>query len=122
MVNQMVLKALLEPAGIEPSLVGDGVQAIEAWRSGDWDLILMDIQMPVLDGLTATRRIREAEAAEGRRRTPIIALTANVMPHQVATYRAAGVEEVVAKPLEAAALYAAIERCLEEAEALRLSA
>ena len=69
----------------------------------------MDAQMPVLDGLEATRQIRENERAEGRRRTPIIALTANAMSHQLAAYRDAGMDDVVAKPIEVGRLYAALE-------------
>jgi len=60
----------------------------------------MDVQMPVMDGVTAAQAIRAAEAAGGRRRTPIVALTANVMNEQVAAYRGAGMDDVVAKPIE----------------------
>jgi signal transduction histidine kinase/ActR/RegA family two-component response regulator len=111
-VNQIVVKALLAQAGIEPVIVGDGAQALAAWQSGDWDLILMDVQMPQMDGPTATRRIRDIEAAAGRPRTPIIALTANVMNNQMREYVAAGMNGFVAKPIELAKLYAAIDAAL----------
>jgi CheY-like chemotaxis protein len=65
-----------------------------------------------MDGLSAARRIRDRELCTGRSRTPIIALTANVMSHQVASYRAAGMDDVVAKPIEIARLFEAIETCL----------
>jgi CheY-like chemotaxis protein len=94
-------------------LLDDGL-AVEAWEAQDWNLILMDMRMPLMDGLDATRRIREREAATGRRRTPIIALTANVMPHQVASYRAAGMDAFVAKPIEVVRLFEAIATALEE--------
>src|SRR5579872_5183034 len=68
-VNQLVLKALLAQIGIEPVMVGDGVDAVAAWENGDWDVILMDVQMPRMDGPTATRFIRERELAQRRRRT-----------------------------------------------------
>lgn len=113
--NQLVLKALLTPLGMEPTVVGDGRQALEAWADGTWDLILMDVQMPGMDGVTAAGEIRRRELAEGRPRTPIIALTANVMSHQVEAYRAAGMEAVVAKPLEIAKLIDAIQQALEAA-------
>ncbi|MET0293610.1 MAG: ATP-binding protein [Phenylobacterium sp.] len=115
-VNQLVLKTLLHQFGIDPTVVEDGETALEAWRHGDWDVILMDVQMPRMDGVTAARLIREAEAAEGRRRTPIIALTANVMSHQVNGYLDCGMSGVVGKPIEAGQLLAAIAACLQPAE------
>jgi CheY-like chemotaxis protein len=76
----------------------------------------MDAQMPVMDGLAATRHIRRREAETGRARTPILALTANVMSHQVADYLAAGMDGIIAKPIEVRSLFAAIERALRPAE------
>jgi signal transduction histidine kinase/ActR/RegA family two-component response regulator len=107
-VNQLVLKTLLHQLGVDPALVSNGADAVEAWEKADWDVILMDIQMPGMDGLTATSQIRERELATGRRRTPIVALTANAMSHQVEQYRAAGMDSHVAKPVEAEALYRAL--------------
>ena len=107
-VNQMVLTTLLEPLAPELLIVENGAEAVRAWRAGDWDLILMDIQMPVMDGLSAARAIREQEALEGRARTPIIALTANGAAHQVASYRAAGIDNVVGKPIDVAELFRVI--------------
>jgi len=112
-VNQLVLKTLLHQVGLQPVLVDDGRAAVEAWEAEDWDLVLMDMQMPVMDGLAATRRIREREAATGRRRTPIIALTANVMSHQVAGYKAAGMDAFVAKPIEVTRLFDAMAAALD---------
>jgi signal transduction histidine kinase/ActR/RegA family two-component response regulator len=113
-VNQLVLKTLLHQAGIHPHLVGDGVAALAAWETGDWDLILMDMQMPIMDGLDATRAIRAREAITGRARTPIIALTANVMSHQIATYVDAGMDRFVGKPIEVGELFSAMEAVLED--------
>ncbi|MGZ3402280.1 MAG: ATP-binding protein [Phenylobacterium sp.] len=107
-VNQMVLKALLAQMGIDPLFVENGAEAVQAWEDADWDVILMDVQMPVMDGPAATRLIRVREAELGRAATPIIAVTANAMIHQVASYRAAGMNEVVSKPINAEALFAAI--------------
>jgi signal transduction histidine kinase/ActR/RegA family two-component response regulator len=112
-VNQLVLRTLLSQAGLEPTMVDNGAEAVEAWKRGGWDLILMDVQMPVMDGVTATREIRAAEVAEARPKTPIIAVTANAMAHQVADYAAAGMDDVVPKPLDAAKLFLAIERALD---------
>jgi CheY-like chemotaxis protein len=72
--------------------------------------------MPEMDGPTATGVIRARERAEGRPRTPIVALTANAMSHQVAEYLRSGMDDFVAKPIEAARLYEVIQRALEKAE------
>ncbi|HEY2660625.1 MAG TPA: ATP-binding protein [Caulobacteraceae bacterium] len=107
-VNQLVLKTLLSQVGLEPVLVCNGEEAVTAWEQGEWDLILMDAQMPVMDGITATRQIRRREAGTGRTPTPIIALTANAMSHQVEAYLAAGMNGFVAKPIQIAQLFEVI--------------
>ena len=121
-VNQLVLKTLLGHVGVEPTLVFDGRAAVDAWAREPWDLILMDVQMPVMDGLTAAAEIRARETAEGRSRTPIVALTANAMDHQVARYFAAGMDGYVAKPIEASRLFAALEAALGSAGRTRSEA
>jgi len=98
--NRMVLQTLLETVGLSAHMVENGQEAVDAWRAAHWDLILMDIQMPVMDGVTATRTIRQIEREEGRPRTPIVALTANAMSHQAAEYVAAGMDGLVPKPIE----------------------
>jgi signal transduction histidine kinase len=114
-VNQLVLRTLLEQIGVEATIVDDGAEAIRAWEDADFDLILMDVQMPRMDGPTAARAIRAREVVSGRARSPIIALTANVMSHQLAAYTAAGMDAFVAKPISIVDLYAAIARCTAEA-------
>ena len=113
--NQQVLGAVLGSLGIEVDIVSDGKEAVAAWRGGLYDLILMDIQMPVMDGITAAATIRSLEAKDGRRRTPIIALTANALTHQVQEYLDAGMDAHVAKPIEIARLYDAISTVLNDA-------
>ena len=116
-VNQLVLKTLLAQIGVTPVVVDNGLMAVEAWRREAWDLIFMDVQMPEMDGLAATAAIRHAERAGGRRRTPIIALTANALTHQIAAYREAGMDGHVAKPIEAARLFEALQAAVgDEAE------
>jgi signal transduction histidine kinase len=115
-VNQLVLKTLLHQIGVEPVMVADGLQALGAWEDAEWDVILMDVQMPTMDGPTATQRIRERERESGRRRTPIIALTANAMSHQVTEYLACGMDGFVAKPIEAGRLFEALEQALASGE------
>jgi signal transduction histidine kinase/CheY-like chemotaxis protein len=121
-VNQLVLKTLLGQAGVTPTVVANGALALAAWERETWDIILMDIQMPEMDGVQATREIRRREAETGRARTPILAVTANAMVHQVAAYEAAGMDGVVPKPIELGRLFAAIEAALDgegREEALR---
>ncbi len=115
-VNQLVLKALLHQASIEPVVVENGRLAVEAWERQEWDVVLMDMHMPEMDGISAVRAIREAEVRAGRPRTPIIALTANAMSHHVAEYADAGLDCHVAKPIDAAALFAALEAVLGVSE------
>ena len=113
--NQQVLSAVMESLGIDIDIVPNGRQAVDAWRVGGYDLVLMDIQMPVLDGIEAARQIRATETAEHRRRTPIVALTANALTHQVEEYMAVGMDGHVAKPIEIAKLYEAISSALTAA-------
>lgn len=109
-VNRLVLSTLLRQAGIDPKLVANGEEAVAEWEQNEWDLILMDVQMPVMDGMTAARRIRLREAETGRSPTTIVALTANAMDHQLEACRAAGMSDFVAKPIDVEALFAAIAR------------
>jgi CheY-like chemotaxis protein len=102
-------------------VVDKGALAVEAWAKGEWDIILMDVQMPIMDGPSATRAIRDRERVLGRARTPIIALTANAMSHQIADYLACGMDGHVTKPIEAMKLFAALEAALEQGEAAKQS-
>jgi signal transduction histidine kinase/FixJ family two-component response regulator len=120
-VNRLVLKTLLGQFGLEPVMVEDGEAAVAAWEAQDWDLILMDVQMPRLDGPSAARRIRALEAERGRARTPIVALTANAMTHQTAAYHAAGMDDVVTKPIEIHDLLRAINAAVAPAAESRPS-
>ena len=110
--NQLILSALLAPAGIELTIVENGRAAVDAYAREQFDLILMDIQMPEMNGLEATRQIRASEREVGRRGVPVLALSANVMAHQVAEYKAAGMDGVVAKPIEATKLFASIDEAI----------
>ena len=115
--NQVVLSTVMQVFGFELTLVGDGAQALEAWRVQDFDAILMDVQMPVMDGIQATRAIRQEEARVDRPRTPIIALSANAFHHQISEYLAAGMDTHVPKPIELSALQAALEYVLAQSDA-----
>jgi signal transduction histidine kinase len=110
--NQVILKALLEVFEPELTLAGDGLEALEAFGGAPFDLVLMDIQMPRMGGVEAVRAIRDLERERDAPRTPILAVTANVMAHQVGEYLEAGMDGVVAKPLQMDFLLAEIERVL----------
>ena len=114
--NQKVLAALLAPLDVELTVVGDGLQAVSTWATADFDVILMDIQMPEMGGVAAALAIRQAEAAQGMPPIPIIALSANAMSHQIAEYMAAGMTAYVAKPIEVGVLYETIGDALAIAE------
>ncbi|CAN5625151.1 hypothetical protein BH10PSE5_BH10PSE5_14390 [soil metagenome] len=108
--NRLVLQTMLADFGLDTGTAHDGIEAVSAWESGDWDAILMDIRMPRMDGLDATRAIRAGESCAHRARTPIIAVTASVLSHETEAYRAAGMDDVVAKPVESQTLLDALSR------------
>lgn len=95
------------------TIAEDGQAAVRAFEAGEYDVVLMDTQMPVMDGLAATAAIRAGEQRDRARRTPIISLTANAMPHQVEACLAAGADLHLAKPVSIEGLFAALEAALE---------
>ncbi|MFG6460381.1 CHASE2 domain-containing protein [Roseateles sp. DXS20W] len=109
-VNVLVIEGMLAPLGHRITRVRDGAQALAALRESRFDIVLMDMLMPVLDGLAATRQWRAAEAAEGRPRTPIVALTANAFDTDVQQSLAAGCDAHLTKPLSLAALLQALAK------------
>jgi signal transduction histidine kinase/ActR/RegA family two-component response regulator len=115
--NQLVLKTILHSLGVVPVVVADGRQAVEAVATADFDLVLMDIQMPVLDGVEATREIRAREGPNARR-TRIVALSANAMRHQVSGYLAAGMDGHLAKPISIERLHAELVDALHARDPL----
>lgn len=114
-VNRQVLEMILDSVALEHSSVENGAESVEAFMTGGYDTVLMDIQMPVMDGLEATRRIRAWEAACGRNRTPIIIVSANCLKEHVDAGRAAGADAHLDKPISAAALINAIATHAEDA-------
>ena len=106
-LNQDLGCAILRQSGYAVDVVDNGAEAIRAVQAERYDLVLMDVQMPGMDGITATRRIRALDHAAAA--VPIIALTANVLPQQVAEFHAAGMTDHVGKPFKRDALVAVIE-------------
>jgi PAS domain S-box-containing protein len=107
-INQQFVRAVLDKAGHQVTVAADGVAAVEAVRDGDFDLVLMDVQMPDLDGVGATRRIRTLPPPKSA--IPIVALTANAMSGAAEQYLAAGMDDYVSKPIKPATLLAKIEQ------------
>jgi CheY-like chemotaxis protein len=112
--NRRVLAALMSPLNADLHMVDNGLDAVDAWEQGDFDLIFMDIQMPVLDGMQATIEIRERERRSGRAWTPIVAVTANYDREQTRSYFAIGIDAVVPKPVNPATLYEAVAASLRQ--------
>ena len=108
--NRKVVEIVLEPFGVDLTMVEDGQAALDALDHARFDAVLMDMQMPVMDGLTATRAIRAREAASGAGRTLVIMLTANAMEEHVAAAHAAGADLHLAKPLHPGQLLEALAR------------
>lgn len=114
--NRTVIRSLLEHLGARPHMVENGQEAIDALRMRPFQVILMDVQMPVLDGLAATRAIRRGEGGMVGTHVPIIGLTGNAMDHQVAECLAAGMTSVVPKPIQLPILVRAINAAMVDIE------
>jgi PAS domain S-box-containing protein len=112
-VNQRVAQRTLQNMAAEVTIANNGAEALERIATSAFDAVLMDCQMPVMDGFTATRRIRELESSRGAKRLPIIALTANVMSEDRENCIAAGMDAHLGKPIEPAQLIEALSRFLK---------
>ena len=122
LVNQKLAVGLLEKYGHSVSVAANGKLAVDAYGSENFDLVLMDVQMPEMDGITATREIRKIDSAKGIR-TPIIAMTAHAMPSDRERCVAAGMDEYMAKPIRGSQLMQMIDEIvgLQSSDSLELS-
>jgi CheY-like chemotaxis protein len=109
-INQLVLLAMLSGHGAMVDVAAHGQEAIDILQTRCYDLVFMDIQMPIMDGLQATQRIRQAEAATGISPVPIIAMTALVMAGDREKCLAVGMNDYLTKPLSPSALQTILER------------
>jgi|GEM_PF-505124 len=116
--NRRVLAALLAASSVELVFAEDGAKALDAWRAETFDLVLMDVNMPVLDGVAALAQIRELETSASRAPTPVWMLTANVFDDDVARYRADGADGVLRKPIDTVALFALLAEVAEKKRAV----
>ncbi len=114
--NRAVLLTLLSHLGVDGHFAVDGREAVAMWEKDRWDAILMDVHMPVMDGVQASKAIREGERRTGRPRTPIIAVTASVLTHERTLYADAGMDGLVPKPVEVPRLVEALARVLATEE------
>ncbi|RZL86162.1 MAG: response regulator [Variovorax sp.] len=116
-VNELLMRKLLTEMGCTFSVARNGEEAVRAWETGQFDLVLMDVQMPVLSGLDAAAHIRLVEASEpGRGRTPIVALTAHAMAGDRERCLAAGMDAYVSKPVSPALLAQAIQEAMRSSQ------
>jgi signal transduction histidine kinase/CheY-like chemotaxis protein len=111
--NQLVALGMLAKLGLTGEAVANGQEAVEALRTKDYDLVLMDVQMPVLDGLEATRLIRSAEGRARDPRIPIVAMTAYAMPGDRAKCLDAGMDDYLTKPIDPTAFIKVLRRWFE---------
>ncbi|MDR3517927.1 MAG: ATP-binding protein, partial [Azospirillaceae bacterium] len=117
--NRVVLGRLLDRLGYAHEMAVDGKQALEVWRGGGHGLLLTDFHMPEMDGFALSQAIRTAEAAEGRARMPIVAITADALPGTRQICLDCGMDDYLTKPIERAALIGCLGRYLPQAEPLR---
>jgi signal transduction histidine kinase/DNA-binding response OmpR family regulator len=111
--NQEVAKAMLKGIGCTVDIVSNGHEVLDAWKAHDYDLILMDCQMPEMDGFAATRAIRDADMSAGRKRyVPIVAVTASVLADERAACLESGMDDVLGKPFRRAELMKMLHRWL----------
>jgi two-component system, sensor histidine kinase len=116
--NRKVVELMLAQVGAVTTPSQDGREAVSAFRHGVFDVVLMDLQMPIMDGLSATRAIREMERVEGRRRTPLMVLSANVSPEDRRASAEAGAQAHLGKPIRAEELITTLMTVLEADEAM----
>jgi CheY-like chemotaxis protein len=113
-INQMVARKMLEKIGVETELAGDGQEALNLLYEHSFDAVLMDCQMPVLDGFNATRQLREWEQQQQRKPLPVIAMTANVMEGDRERCLDAGMNDYIGKPFRNEDLHAILQRWLQQ--------
>ena len=116
-VNRKVIACILNMIQADLTWAENGLEGVQAFQRQSFDVVLMDLQMPVMDGYTATREIRAFESSRGQRRTPVIVVSANVRPEDMSASKAAGADRHLGKPVDVTALFAAMQEAMAAAEA-----
>lgn len=117
-IHQVVVTSMLRQVGVESDIADSGEAALAAWESGKYDIVLMDVHLPGMDGVSTTREIRAREANSGSvRRTPVVAMTAFVTPEEIEIYRQCGMTGYIGKPIDEARLVKALETWCQNAVA-----
>ena len=116
-INRKLLARQLAALGLRAQTAADGQEALALWQDGEFALIIVDCNMPVMDCYAFSRAVRAVEAREGRLRTPIVAWTANVLPDAAAQCHAAGMDDILTKPVELFALHKALAKWMPAATA-----
>jgi CheY-like chemotaxis protein len=119
--NQKLMTLLLGDYGIDVDMAGNGLDVFDRFRKGDYDLVLMDVNMPVADGMETTRMIREFEDDKGRDHTPIVALTARALKGERETIMSSGMDGYLTKPIEMDRLEAVLTKYLKSLEVISVS-
>lgn len=117
-MNQFLVKSLMDKRDVELDIATNGQEGFDMMSENDYDLVLMDIQMPVMDGIECTRKIR-SDLKGGKRRTPIIALTANALKGDNEIYINAGMDDYLSKPFDANVLFSKIKRLIADARSMK---
>jgi len=117
--NRAVIENFLKHSRIDLTIAENGLLGVEAFKAGGFDIIFMDVSMPVMDGITATQEIRDYEAAEGMHRTPIICLSAHVMQSDRERFLNAGMDDYLSKPLDRKRLLRVTSKWLKTGRALK---
>ena len=108
-INRQVLGLILETVNAKTTFAENGLEAVRAYQQEPFDVVLMDLRMPVMDGYQATRQIRATEASRRSRRTQVIVVSAHTRPHEIEEARAAGADHHMGKPVNVPALLGAIQ-------------
>ena len=112
-VNRQVITLMLARIPAQVTCAENGAEGVEAFAKDPYDIVLMDLRMPVMDGYEAMRRIRAAEAAAGARRVPIVVASAHTTPVEVARARDAGADQHIGKPIHIPTLFGAMDAALQ---------
>ena len=118
-VNQLVAGSFIDAEAYETRFVNNGAEAVDAYREDDFDIVLMDISMPVMDGFTASEEIRKHESETGAARTPIICVSAHAFEDQRQKSIESGMDDYLTKPVTKAKLMTMIEKWADAATGAR---